>query len=69
MADVENKVFVVCVVLDMEAGVEAKILVQPTAMLAKDADSARLHGVRLADEANADTRLHVRRLTVLVRPF
>jgi len=69
MADVENKVFVVCVVLDMEAGVEAKILVQPTAVLAKDADSARLHGVRLADEANAGSTVAVRRLTVLVRPF
>ena len=71
----ELTVFEVCVIIDRTAVDEfVDLIVQPTAVLAKTADEAKLHGVRLADKAHvgmgdASKPLDVSRLTVLVRPF
>ena len=72
----ELKVFEVCVVLDKDGADEfVLVLVQPTAVVAYTKDEASLHGVRLADAAQADLAdaphkpLDVSRLTGLVRPF
>lgn len=71
------QVFEVCVIIDRNAVDEfVDLIVQPTAVLAKTADEAKLHGVRLADKAHEGMAaavkvqpLDVSRLTVLVRPF